>query len=382
MIYCIFIEVRFMFIYLFIIGIPLLLFILRGIQLHRFQKYIIVILFNVILFVFYVFRSIFVGSDYKTYYSWFQLLTPYQLQNRFVEPGYIFLNRLAQNCNNFLIISLVIYFVCALGLFLLCRQLNLDIFLALAFFILTYFYFFMFNGIRQFLALGILCIGLYCIFKFNGHIFVKYLLFFLIVMIARLFHNTSIFGIVFLLLPKLHYGRKTVIISGVLTIFLYWTNIVRKFFNSLLFLFPSYFMKYGEYNDGGILTSQSIGDSWVPVIPIVVQFIFLYIFVSFNNKYRKNTEFNFIISGYLLYLVMFSAAGNTIAVRLQTYTYIFPILYSCLFINSNWKCEKLKLRNRVNISCLYKILYVIFMMFLYIFYLYENNSGIIPYSFI
>lgn len=321
----------------------------------------------IILFFVGIFRSYSVGTDYRMYHNVFMYYTYDDMVSDSMESGFAHLETFAQSLNTFWIVPAFVLIIIGMSIYLLNRQFHVNRFSLLSFFILTGLYFQSFSALRQICAIGIVYIGIYFLFKYESNIFIGIFLFLLCVYVAHYFHRSAIFSLFFLILPYISYSKKTVYFFGVFTTFLFLIG--NSFDDILMKMVPFYGNRYVQ----NMYNINSFGNT-SQLIPIIIQFIFLYMFVS-NNSINSSKD-KFILSGYLLYLFMFSFINNNAFRRFQIYTFIFPMLYSCLFINGiNLRGKIISKMKRSN-----KLEYICFWIILYMFKLFSNKSALVPYS--
>lgn len=97
---------------------------------------------SLVLFFIFILRDYSVGTDYKLYHVFF-LSSPEQLNIWGIEKGYIFINTLAQNLNNFIIVSVIIYLIYFTGLYYLSKNINIDKLTFISLFVITYMYYYL-----------------------------------------------------------------------------------------------------------------------------------------------------------------------------------------------------------------------------------------------
>ncbi|TPR18891.1 EpsG family protein [Apilactobacillus timberlakei] len=366
-----------MIIYYIIFTISLLLLLFRNtfFYTNRFIRISLISLIYSFMLVISIFRSPSVGTDYPMYYSIY-LNYIADKQNDYLEKGYAFINSISQENNNFILISFFLCVISFIGFYFLNRTLNINSFTFTFLYVSTFLFFYMFNIIRQFYALSILLIGISIYLKlYNNHRILKYIFFVLIIFLAKLFHNSSLFCLIFLMFPIIKFKSKYILYLLVVTSFFYFTGLLDGFMNYLTSFSPEYILKY---SNADLTMAYATGfKAIIKFVPVIIQFLCLY---SVYNKSRniQSHKLNFILSGELFYLLLYSGSNNILFARLQFYLCIFPVLFSCICFDGF--CYKNA--NYSFCTIYFKRFLIIFWTLYFVYRIVGNSAGVVPYSFI
>jgi hypothetical protein len=321
------------------------------------------------------YRSIYVGTDYLMYFGIYRFDSPAYLSTHFIEPGYIFLNSLAQSVNYFPLITSICLIIYFLGMYMCCNTFKMNSFVFLSMFILTYTYFVSWNLMRQAIAVGFVCMGIALYYKLSKHILLRYMSFFTFVIIAQMFHSSAIFCFIFIFLDYIKVSYKFIFMYYVIIIYLFFTNFIGNLSNLILSYFPNYAIKYANSLDFFVGNNQR---NVFQFGLIIIQLIFIHLYMIHNRNSKINRSKEFVINGYLLSLLL-STGGTLLISRVKFYMVIFFLCFTCLLLldrkrnndfdelNMNW--------NSVKVS---------YLTFLFLYYYLElivvNNGNIVPFQ--
>lgn len=332
-----------------------------------------------ILFFIYFFRSWSVGTDYSMYNNFYYLSDDY-LKSIGIEPGFLFLYSLARHVENFRIISCFSFLIFWWGLIRCAKQLKIDQIAVISFFVVSYTYFISFNIIRQMTAIGIVMLGLGNIIKnieyfkrkkiSKLHLLVSFLYYLIFVAIAQLFHSSAWVAVFLPFVMLFKVTSLSTVFGGAFTVVAYLSRVANILFPHLLFLFSHYVEKYSS---SGLSFFTEGEKSVTALLPVIIQFIFLYIIVSHEKDFSKNNQA--LISGYYMYLVLFSGGGNVPILRVQAYWLIFITFFYAKYFTYHASLSYFKDRN------LFKFFVFCFWMFYAILRIVLNISGVVPYVF-
>lgn len=337
-------------------------------QANKLLNDIVFAIISVVLFLIYIFRNYNIGTDYRLYHSFF-LVSPEQLNLWGIEKGYIFINTISQESNNFILVSVIIYLLYFFGLYYLSRTFKFDKLIFLSLFVITYMYYYPFNGMRQMGAMGIIAFGYSFYIRNREKRILKYVYLLIAIFIASLIHSSAYICILYLVFERINLKKTYVIVCAILSLVLIQSSLATKISTFLIGLSPTYTAKYLTNNSIDYFTNTSpIG--LLLVILIIIQYLFLYFYVDKVNLDEVSINEKIIINGYLLLLVLYSCT-SVLLYRISWYFYAFQLFFACMVFMTNNK----------KISVLYKTLFFIFLL---IFYLYEllyiNNGQIVPYQ--
>lgn len=280
-----------------------------------------------------------VGTDTENYLYGFKLIKEAAFNEVFnvvrYEPGYVllvkFISLLVDHEQVLLIVTSIIVLI---GIFIFIYLNSPNVMLSVFLYLALYLYFFSFNGVRQAIAMSIVVSGFHYILERK---FLKYLL---IIILASLFHQTSIIFIIFYFFYGIKVNLKNVFfILGVFSImFFYLESIIKfavSFFDGLSYLLNTSLLS----NSGGLL---------FPIINLAVLIFILYI------KYQNKVEDRKL--DLMIYIVLFGFLTSVLAIKIYillrfvyyffTY-YIVAIPYAISFVKG--KKEKITLISLVTI---------------------------------
>jgi len=361
-----------MIIYIILIIISLILFGLRNSIAYNNAILRKLILASVImlLLALTIFRGITVGTDYMAYNSYYYSSSA-ELKMQYIENGYILLNSLARSLNLFIIIPMLEFAISFFGMFSLAKVSKCNDFSFVSMYILTYTYMQSFNTLRQFIAMGFISFG--CTFLFRDRKG-KTLWFLLFILLACQFHSSSLIMLIIPLFMKFHVTSTKVFISGIVTTILFATGLGIKITQPLIMMNGHYATKY---SDSITFLTSSGNKGIIQFLPVIIQFILFYFYLFLNREdkdlfYLKSQKYNLIFTGYLIFLILYSAGGNGVIDRIQMFLFVFCIIANCYFV------DKTVIRS-VNLKMLYQLLVIGFWVLYCVLRLVINNAGIVPY---
>ena len=347
-----------MIIYIILIIISLILFGLRNSIAYNNAILRKLILASVImlLLALTIFRGITVGTDYMAYNSYYYSSSA-ELKIQYIENGYILLNSLARSLNLFIIIPMLEFAISFFGMFSLAKVSKCNDFSFVSMYILTYTYMQSFNALRQFIDK-------------KG----KTLWFLLFILLACQFHSSSLIMLIIPLLMKFHVTSTKVFISGIVTTILFATGLGIKITQPLIMMNEHYATKY---SDSITFLSSSGNKGIIQFLPVIIQFILFYFYLFLNREdkdlfYLESQKYNLIFTGYLIFLILYSAGGNGVIDRIQMFFFVFCIIANCYFV------DKTVIRS-VNLKILYQLLVIGFWVLYCVLRLVLNNAGVVPY---
>lgn len=334
-------------------------------------------LLSVFMFLLSVYRSSSVGTDYAMYQGFFSNYDSTFLKTHLIEPGYVDLNTLAQNLDNFKVVPAACFIIFFLGLYLLSKAFNINEFVFLSSFILTYTFFMSFNLMRQTIALGVVCIGLYFFVKLNKHRIIRYLVLLIFLLIAQKFHNSALFCLLFLGLTMFRVNKKIMFPYYFVVSYLFATNLLGSLASVLISYSSYYSEKYAYTSD---FFTGEVSRTLPQFLLLIIQVIFIHLYMIHDEDYSKNIKSRFIINGYLVYTIL-TTCSNPLLSRLKFYFIIFFLLFSGMMFMSKENENRLDV-----IENNWKLIKLLYLIFIIVYYLMEllvvNNGGIFPYEFV
>lgn len=298
-------------------------------------------------------------SDYNNYINLFNYYDNFSFRELFQvkfgqEIGYVILNRaigiFTNNGIYIILITAIITIVMFLNEF---KKYSVNIWLSVLLFITIGGYYTSFNLIRQILAVAIIFSGSKYIYERK---FIKYLIF---ILIASLFHKTSLIMIVFYFILNYRFNiKKLIIILASLLISMIYLD-------KIIFFIQKYFYSYyveGRYGMNGFNYKNII----LP-LAILIFVLFHYYKLNFNNN-KVNIWVNAIV-----FYTFFSLLGLKVQMvqRIADYFAPYALLIIPLIIS--------EVRNK-KLRAIY-IFFVISAAIVYN-YMFLHGSGYDPYFFI
>lgn len=239
--------------------------------------------------------------------------------------------------------------------------------IGLLLFVLTFVYFTSFNQMRQLVAAALL-FGFIELFMKKG--FQKYQ-FVLIIVIATLFHQSAIFLVFMLLLPKRRFHPALIVTAFVAATICYFTPAVKETMGMVLSTMSSFYEeKYAHEVDDFFQVNKEKGI--VEFLPIAVQMII--VLAACYYPKQPAPFFQLVTNIYVLYLTLFAFSGIEAIDRVQVYLGVFAIYFYSLFIH-----DLLQAPNK----WLGKLVVCVLLLFwcgYYVLRLLNNHQGIVPYT--
>lgn len=363
-----------MYIYIALIVLSILLIIISKTLFYKNNvlRRTILLIVIIILFCLTIFRSEFVGTDYFAYNGYFFSDASTLKNIHYIEDGYVLLNSLAQKLGLFIIIPSFEFLISFFGMYKLSDVVGINKFVFISFYILTYTYMQSFNALRQFIAIGIICFGLYFVIK---NVKYKWFLFVICVFVAASFHSSSYIALGLPILSFIKISKKSVVITFIVTMVLFFTHLGSRIVQPIAGLSTHYAAKYSGADSTFFMDSG--GKGIIQMLPVMLEFIFLLLFLILKKKQvTKNADF--ILSSYLVFLFLYSAGGTGVVDRIQMFFLPFCIMANSYFIQ--FDLDKSKVLKEY--GYLYKTVLVIFWITYCILRLMMNNANVVPYAFI
>lgn len=234
-------------------------------------------------------------------------------------------------------------------IFLFYKHSN-NIFLSLIFYVSFTLFHFAFSGLRQAMAISIVCLGFYYLLKNNWKLFV------LLVLLASTFHTSAIFAIIALPLMKIDLSDYVWLI-----IFIVFAFIIAAMPSVILVIVDLIFSE-GKYQSALDEKNGSITLAFLYLL-----FALFQIFLAKKNHQKSMVQFTL-----LLFVVQLTGLRSNFAARIGYY--FLPLMF--IFIPNVIESTKGKgLKN---------LLVTAFTAFLVFFFVYSNGGGyleVIPFKF-
>lgn len=314
------------------------------------------------------FRGINVGTDYSLYYSFYES----GLFEDYFDPFIVIIFNFAVHLDEFRFITLISTGVFLTVFFMLQKKYAYSIVNFTFLFVTTFVFFFFLNGLRQAVAMSVLWIGL---MKLGNKSKKDVFFLIIIIIIAAQIHISAYFTFVFLIVKYFSINKRMVLIGLLIVTIGFFTNIVKGSLGEVLMQVDFYSQKYSNNLD--FFFQQNKEKGMLQFFPILIQFIFLFIWISWKDL--KGIESNKLIENYyFLYLLFFTASGIEAVDRFQVYLYPSVIFFYDLMLFKMFRSSKLK-REKI-IVCSFSLIIVIFWVIYYSLRIAQNTNGLVPYS--
>lgn len=283
-----------------------------GLILNKYPKSYLKILFFV-FFIISAFRSFNIGNDtieYTNLYTSLQNSTIESFTWRY-ERGFLYFNRiLSFVSSNPQVLLVTIAFITCLAYYIVIKKYSLIPWMSVyLFFTLRYFDLSM-NIARQTLAMAAILMAVTTILN------KKYILFFILVLLATSFHNTAIISLCILFVDKIKDNKKFVAFLAILTSigFILFPMI----FNFLLRFFPTYsYYLTSSYMDGSTRTATILN---ITVNMVIILFVW---YVGFPRSKPNILFFKMILVGLAISII---SIRFSLLDRVGDYFSVFVIL--------------------------------------------------------
>ncbi len=300
-----------------------------------------------------------VGADYFSYQFLYSRINPsifvelaHGADNQ--EIGFRLLGSLIKGLGfSYQFYLIIISAVNLLFISLICKKYSKNPTLSLTVYYSFYYLVWTFSGLRQGLVLAI---GMYYLLKYINQN--KSIRFFIIIFILTLIHYSALILIIYYLVTKIEFRKKTLIIITICSILfslIPWGNIL-KIFSGVPIIDKVLIYIDADYSIGSILNFQSLG-----------RIAFLVIALFYYNTYKMRSSFSkkliniYIFSIIIYFLFQFS---ELTAARLSIYGKFLDII---LLVNVYYLYK-----DRIN-----KILYIVLLGLLMLLYLNKDLSTLV-----
>ncbi|MER1987891.1 MAG: EpsG family protein [Solibacillus sp.] len=239
--------------------------------------------------------------------------------------------------------------------------------IGLLLFILTFVYFTSFNQMRQLVAAALL-------FGFVGLLMKRgfgKLQFALVIAIATLFHQSAIFLVFLLAVPRRRFHPALIAVLFIGATLCYFTPAVKDGIGGILSTTSNFYEeKYATETNDFFQVNKEKG--LVEFLPVFMQMLF--VFACCYYPKQQQHFFQLVTNLYVLYLTFYAFSGIEAIDRVQVYLGVFTIYFYAYFIHN--------LLNAQN-KYLGKLMTAIVLLFwcgYYLMRLLNNNQGIVPYT--
>lgn len=284
-----------------------------------------------------------VGTDTYNYLSGFRTIRDVSSSSMFEvvrwEYGYVLLNKLSSILsNNEQILLVLTSFLVLIGVMYFIYKNSENVVLSVFLYISLYLYLFSFNGIRQAIAMSILVMGFHLILER------KFLRYFIVVLVATLFHETAILMLLLYFIYYFKFDIKNVL--AILFIFIISFISVESIINYFLS-----FTRSLSYIDTNNIIEQS--GFLFPLINLSIFFFILYI--KLTNRINDPTLDFFLFIAILGVFTGLLSMKVYKLLRLNYYFmmyYIIAIPYSLKFVKDK-KIKFIMIYLLITVSSLY-----------------------------
>lgn len=307
------------------------------------------------------FRGESVGIDTAAYYKIFETLKHnYNLLESGYEPGFTFLNNVVHyfggTAPTFIFISALFSLIPFLYI---THKYSESYILSFSILCGLGFYGFMFNGVRQAIAMAIITIAFHMLMR------KKIIPTILLILFASLFHYTALIFLFVFFIIRAQYNFLFALFVWLFSILFMVPSVTKLFFEYVSVFLPAHYSWYVE---------MGVVESSFRVRFLANQFICILLLYVISVR-RKNQINDIGLS--LIYITFFGFILSNITSHLgyiERITYYFTMF---AFISIPYSLKNIFTKN--SLSILVFILYVVFSLF-YIRGLYSGANGMIPYS--
>lgn len=351
----------------FLVDIFVLLMLIVGEVNNRYLKNISKI---TIIMVFFIFTGLSykIHNDMYLYEMLFNTVHFSDIGNIIMEPGFVFLNSVANAIFSFHVFKALIYFLFTIILYKSLKEFSLRedeiVFVFALLFLIPMFYLLSFSAFRQFIAIGIFFYALkYLLYGQN----IKYFLF---ILLASLFHISAI---ILFLLPflfkyyKKDFYRDIILVTG--SFILANTPILNSLIHKIVLLLLPSIPRLSTYADSMVNNGLHISLFNMAILFLSYVTVFIY------NKKRFYTNIdNFIYKGSMVFFILFFIGLKlNIFYRIELYFYIF------LALNITFLLRNFKKNNAYYLLKYFIILLLITQDIKHIASKYHEDESLIPY---
>lgn len=333
---------------------------------NNYQK-IIILTFFILLLIF-AFRHKNVGTDTKTYAEIFSEFEPFS--NKFKsEPVFWLINWIAHilNCDFYVVLSLV-FVVQFYGFYLLARKVSHLPMLSIYFIVCLGILGTSFNGMRQFMAVGLFVLAIY--FLING----KNRLYFVSCIFATLSHASALVLLPIFLIKYIKLNKKTLLIASIAVVLVtialpYIIKILSKI------LATDY---YNRYIVEGAFKSELGFYNLAYLIGIIGVFIWFLYVRSFIKKDSKDyNHYNIFLNLFFINVcvrLIATFSGFFPLVGRFTMYFFWSIVFLIPYTIKYFKFEKFKF-------LYFSALEIGGLLFFYLSAIVRNSNDVFPYRF-
>lgn len=362
------------FLYLiFLLNIPLFHDINKGLTHVKLMRIILVIPIIIFLYFLTVFRSLNVGTDYSMYHHLY-------FNGKYVEVFDYFIilvYDLARDKGDFLFFTFILTALFLLFNLIAIKKISHSFYISFTFFILSFYFFYIYNGMRQAVAISIIFLGIYFIQKEKLKV-KDFLLYVLLIFIAMQFHFSAIYMLPLFALRFLKATKFIVIGAFFITVIGYFSPFTKDIYTNFLMNFDFYVQKYENNPEKffGVNKEKNL----LEFIPVLIQYFILY--YSLTLKQTKSISENFIIVYYLGFLLLYLGSGIEAIDRIQFYFYPSIILFYDYLIYTIYTTRSTRINHSsINVSNMMVLFSISFWFLYFVIRVLQGTHGIIPYEF-
>ena len=268
-----------------------------------------------VLFALMALKSENVGNDTHNYVEFFyrlKYIDDYIDQFSRFEIGYqLYVKVIGMLFDNVQFLFIITAIICIGAITYMIKKLSLNWLYSLFLFIGLRFYYFFLSGLRQSIAVSIVCVS------FMFYLENKRKVFYILILLASLFHFSAL---IFLLTPVLIKIKvnKNLIIKFLLALFVCYFSF-NQILGGFLYLLPSYYSHYLDTKAAGV---NNIGNFIGAIIPIC------FVLIALSEKIKDKLKYYDIYIVFLLIAsaISFLATRASILDRFVQYFWIFSII--------------------------------------------------------
>ena len=268
-----------------------------------------------VLFSLMAFKSENVGNDTHNYVEFFyrlKYIDNYIDQFSRFEMGYqLYVKFIGMVFDNVQWLFFITAIICIGSMTYIIKKLSLNWLYSLFLLVGLRFYYFFLSGLRQSIAVSIVCVS------FTLYLQNKKKLFYILILVASLFHFSALIFLLTPVLVKIKVNKNLIIKFLVVLLVCYFS--FDQILGGFLYLLPSYYSHYLDTKAAGV---NNIGNFIGAIIPIC------FVLIALSEKIKDKLKYYDI---YIVFLLMasaisFLATRASILDRFVQYFWIFSII--------------------------------------------------------
>lgn len=309
------------------------------------------------------YRNINIGTDTEMYFG-FYLHEGYE---KILEPGFRYIYYLARYMGDFKYWLAITSGLVLIFIYIGIKRNTSNYLIATFFYFSTFTYFFVFNGIRQAIAASILFAFLDILVDKGLK---KILVFFSLILVMMLFHNSAIFLLFLIFVPtKKIFSIRYVYLTFIMTIFMYFNVSFKNFMVNILMKY-SYVYSAKYSNNLEVFFQVNKEKGLIEFLPVAFQMCFLIFLIKYFKGENSGDKLTYFVTNlYVIYIALYAFSGIEAIDRFQFYLAYFNIYFFTIY-----SIELLKSKKN---GSLYFLLIAIFFILYFILRIFRNTQGVL-----